>query len=50
MPSLSFLLGLLVAIFIIWVVLKLARVAIKLILFIVAIVIIAGAVLWIFTR
>ncbi len=50
MPSLNELLGLLIAIFIIWVVLKLARVAIKLILYIIAIVIIAGAVLWIFMR
>ncbi len=50
MPSVNEPLGLLVVIFIIWVVLKLARVAIKLILFIIAIVIIAGAVLWIFMR
>lgn len=50
MPSVNELLGLLVAIFIVWVLLKLARMAIKLILFIIAIVIIAGAVLWIFMR
>ncbi len=50
MPSLNELLGVLIVIFIFWFVLKLARVAIRLMLIIAAIVIIAGAVLWIFMR
>ena len=46
MPGAYELLGLLVIIFVIWLVLKMMRVAIKLILFVIAIVIIGGAVYW----
>ena len=46
MPGANELLGLLVIIFVIWLVLKMMRVAIKLILFVIAIVIIGGAVYW----
>ena len=40
------LLGLLIVIFVIWMVLKMMRVAIKMIFFIVALVVIAGVVYW----
>jgi len=43
MPSMNELLGLLIAIIVIWFVLKLAKVAIRLILFVIAILLIAGA-------
>lgn len=43
MPSMNELLGLLIAIIVIWFVLKLAKVAIRLILFVIAVLLIAGA-------
>jgi hypothetical protein len=50
MPSASEILGLLVVIFIIWVVLKVARVAIRLIFFAVTLVVILGVIYWVFMR
>lgn len=50
MPSMNELLGLLIAIIVIWFVLKLAKVAIRLILFVIAIVLIAGALYYVFMR
>lgn len=44
------LVGILVAIFFIWLVLKLAKVAIRVILFVIAIVVILGALYWLFMR
>jgi hypothetical protein len=44
------LIGLLIAIIVIWFVLKLAKVAIRLILFVIAVVIIAGALYYVFMR
>jgi hypothetical protein len=44
------LIGLLIAILVIWFVLKLAKVAIRLILFVIAVVIIAGALYYVFMR
>jgi hypothetical protein len=43
-------LGILIAIIVIWVVLKLAKVAIRLILFVIAILLIAGALYYVFMR
>jgi hypothetical protein len=43
MPSMNELFGLLIAILLIWFVLKLAKVAIRLILFVIAVILIAGA-------
>jgi len=50
MPSSNELLGLVIVIFVIWFVLKLARVAIRLILFVIAVVVIIGALYWLFAR
>jgi hypothetical protein len=50
MPSMNELLGLLIAILVIWFVLKLAKVAIRLILFVIAVLIIAGALYYVFMR
>ncbi len=50
MPSTNELLGLVLVIFAIWFVLKLARLAIRLILFIIAVVVIIGALDWLFVR
>jgi hypothetical protein len=44
------LIGILIAIIVIWVVLKLAKVAIRLILFVIAILLIAGALYYVFMR
>jgi hypothetical protein len=49
MPSMNELLGLLIAIVVIWFVLKLAKVAIRLILFVIAVLLVAG-VLYYFMR
>jgi len=50
MPSTKEILGLVLVIFAIWFVLKLARLAIRLILFIIAVVVIIGALDWLFVR
>ena len=44
------LLGILIAIIVIWVILKLAKVAIRLILFVIAVLLIAGALYYVFMR
>jgi len=44
------LLGILIAIIMIWVVLKLAKVAIRIILFVIAVLLIAGALYYVFMR
>jgi hypothetical protein len=50
MPSLSELLGILVVIIVIWVVLKVARVAIRLMFFFIGLVIVIGIVYYVFLR
>ncbi|MEA2338893.1 MAG: hypothetical protein QOE82_2900 [Thermoanaerobaculia bacterium] len=50
MPSMNELFGLLIAIIVIWFVLKLAKVAIRLILFVIAVLLIAGALYYVFMR
>ena len=50
MPSINELLGILVAIIVIWVVLKLAKVALRLIIFVIAVLLIAGALYYVFMR
>jgi hypothetical protein len=50
MPSMNELLGLLIAILVIWFVLKLAKVAIRMILFVIAVLLIAGALYYVFMR
>jgi hypothetical protein len=50
MPSLQELIGVLVVIGVIWFVFKLARVAVRLILFIVALVLVVGALFMVFVR
>lgn len=50
MPSAQELLGILIAIFVIWFVLKLAKVAIRLILFIIAVVLVVGALYYVLVR
>jgi hypothetical protein len=50
MPAMNELLGLLIAILVIWFVLKLAKVAIRLILFVIGVLIIAGALYYVFMR
>ncbi len=42
--------GILIAIIVIWVILKLAKVAIRLILFVIAVLLIAGALYYVFMR
>ena len=49
MPMNEFL-GILIAIIVIWVILKLAKVAIRLILFVIAVLLIAGALYYVFMR
>ena len=50
MPSASEIIGVLIVILVIWVVLKLARVAIRLILFIIGIMLLIGALYYLFMR
>jgi hypothetical protein len=50
MPSINELLGILIAIIVIWVILKLAKVAIRLIFFVIAVLLIAGAIYYVFMR
>jgi hypothetical protein len=50
MPSINELLGILIAIIVIWVILKLAKVAIRLIFFVIAVLLIAGALYYVFMR
>ncbi|HSY48299.1 MAG TPA: hypothetical protein VLC46_05770 [Thermoanaerobaculia bacterium] len=50
MPSINELLGILIAIIVIWVVLKLAKVAIRLILFVITVLLIAGVLYYVFMR
>ena len=50
MPSASEIIGVLIVIFVIWFVLKLARVAIRLILFIIGIMLLIGALYFLFVR
>jgi hypothetical protein len=50
MPGANELLGLVIAILIVWVLLKVARFAIKLFFFVIAIAIILGAYYWVFVR
>ena len=50
MPSIPEFLGLLIVIFVIWILLKVARLAFRLILLFVAVAIIAGAAYWFFVR
>ena len=50
MPAMNELIGLLIAILVIWFVLKLAKVAIRLILFVIAVILIAGALYYVFMR
>jgi len=50
MPGINELLGILIAIIVIWVVLKLAKVAIRLILFVIGVLLIAGVLYYVFMR
>lgn len=50
MPSTNELLGILIAIIVIWIVLKVARVAIRMILFLTVVLLIAGALYYVFMR
>jgi len=50
MPSASEIVGVLIVIFLIWFVLKLARVAIRLILFIIGMLLLIGALYFVFVR
>ena len=50
MPSASEIVGVLIVIFLIWFVLKLARVAIRLILFIIGMLLLIGALYFVFMR
>jgi len=50
MPSASEILGVLIVIFLIWFVLKLARVAIRLILFVIGMLLLIGALYFLFVR
>ena len=50
MPGIQEFLGVLIVIFVIWFVLKMARVAIRLILFVIALVLVMGALYFIFVR
>jgi hypothetical protein len=50
MPGIQELLGVLIVIFVIWFILKMARVAIRLILFVIALVLLAGALYFVFVR
>lgn len=50
MPAAQELLGILVAVIVIWIILKVAKVAIKLILFIITLLIAAGVLYYLFAR
>lgn len=50
MPSASEILGVLIVIFVIWFVLKLARVAIRLILFLIGVMLLIGVLYYVFMR
>lgn len=50
MPAAQELIGILIAVFVIWVVLKMAKIAIKMIVFIIAILLIVGAMYYLFMR
>ncbi len=50
MPSLQELLGILIAIAVIWVLLKMAKVAIRLILFVIGLLLILGVLYYVFMR
>jgi hypothetical protein len=50
MPGIQELLGALIVIFVIWFVLKMARVAIRMILFVIALVLLVGALYYVFVR
>lgn len=50
MPSTNELLGILIAIIVIWVILKVAKVAIRMILFLIVVLLIAGALYYVFMR
>jgi hypothetical protein len=50
MPGIQELLGVLIVIFVIWFVLKMARVAIRMILFVIALVLLVGALYFVFVR
>jgi hypothetical protein len=50
MPGINELLGILIAIIVIWVVLKLAKVAIRLIIFVIGVLLIAGVLYYVFMR
>lgn len=50
MPGINELLGILIAIIVIWVVLKLAKVALRLIIFVIAVLLIAGVLYYVFMR
>lgn len=50
MPGINELLGILIAIIVIWVILKLAKVAIRMILFVIAVLLIAGVLYYVFMR
>lgn len=50
MPGIQELLGVLIVIFVIWFVLKMARVAIRMILFVIALVLLVGALYYVFVR
>ena len=50
MPGLHELLGILVVVFVIWFVLKMARVAIRLILFFIGLIVLIGVLYYVFTR
>ena len=50
MPAAQELLGILVAVIVIWIILKVAKVAIKLILFIITLLLVAGVLYYLFAR
>jgi hypothetical protein len=50
MPAAQELLGILIAIVVIWIVLKMAKIAIKMILFIIAVLLIVGTLYYMFMR
>ncbi|MBK5260478.1 MAG: hypothetical protein JJE51_12875 [Thermoanaerobaculia bacterium] len=50
MPGTNELLGLLIIIFVVWLFLKMVRVAIRVIFFVITIIVILGAVYWLFLR
>ena len=50
MPAAQELLGIFIAILVIWIILKMAKIAIRMIFFIIAVVLIVGAVYYMFVR